>query len=93
MRFIDGTDGNARLAMSRQAMGKSINQLAQEEGDSSANEARRIREREAQVKKAWRTVAFYENEAACTAERIARESDLPVDYVRFVCGKEGLALR
>lgn len=71
---------------------KSINQMAQEEGNSSANEARRIRDREASVKRAWRTVAFYENEAACTADRISKESDLPVEYVRFVCGSYGLAL-
>jgi hypothetical protein len=71
---------------------KSINQMAQEEGDTTANEAKRIREREATVKKAWRTVAFYENEAACTAERIAKESGLPIDYVRFVCANYGLNL-
>lgn len=72
---------------------KSINQMAQEEGDSSANEAQRIRDRESTVKRTWRSVAFHENEAACTAERIAKESELPIDYVRFVCGKEGLALK
>ncbi len=72
---------------------RSINQIAQEAGDTSANEANRIREREATVKRAWRTIAFNENEAACTAERIAAETGLPADFVRFVCGTHGLDLR
>lgn len=72
---------------------KSINQMAQEEGDSSANEARRIREREATVKRAWRTIAFDEGEGACTATRVAEASGLPVDYVRTVCASVGYELR
>jgi hypothetical protein len=32
----------------------SINQLAQEAGDTSANEANRIREREALIRRTWR---------------------------------------
>lgn len=72
---------------------KSINQIAQENGDSSANEAKRIRDRESAVKQAWRRVAFNEGEAACTVEKVAREADLPVDYVRFVCGNVGYELK
>lgn len=72
---------------------KSINQMAQEEGDSSANEARRIREREATVKRAWRTLAYNEGEAACTAARISEASGIPIDYVRTVCGNVGYTLR
>jgi hypothetical protein len=48
---------------------KSINQIAQENGGSSANEGKRIRDREAAVKQAWRRVAFNKGEAACTATR------------------------
>jgi hypothetical protein len=44
------------------------------------------------MKRAWRTIAFNEGEAACTAERVAAASGLPVEYVRFVCGNSGLGL-
>lgn len=71
---------------------KSINQLAQESGDTSANEAQRVRERVASIKKAWRVIAYHEGESACTADRIASAAGLPVDHVRFVCGSEGLPL-
>ncbi len=72
---------------------KSINQIAQEDGDSSANEAARIRAREADVKRAWRTIAYEQGEAACTAERVADAANLPIAYVRFVCGASGYDLR
>lgn len=39
-------------------MNRSINQMAQDEGDSSANEANRIRLRERSVRTAWRTFVF-----------------------------------
>jgi len=71
---------------------KSINQVAQEEGDTSANEAARIRDREAAVAKAWRTIAYHEGEAACTADRVAAIAELPVDFVRDICARKGLAL-
>lgn len=71
---------------------KSINQVAQEAGDTSANEAARIREREAAVARAWRTVAYQEGEAACTADRIATTAELPVDFVRDICARKGLNL-
>jgi hypothetical protein len=74
-------------------MNKSINQLAQENGETSANEAQRIREREVAVMRAGRTVAFFEGEAACTAARIASESGMPIGHVRFVCGNHGMDLR
>lgn len=70
----------------------SVNQLAQSEQDTSANEAKRIRDREALVKRTWRTIAYHEGEAACRAERIADESELPVDYVKFICDNYGLTL-
>jgi hypothetical protein len=72
---------------------KSINQIAQESGDSSANEAARIREREAAVARAWRTVVYHEGEAACTADRIAEIADLPVAFVREICARKGLDLQ
>jgi len=72
---------------------KSINQIAQETGDISANEAARIRERESVVARAWRTVAYHHGEAACTADKIAEVSALPVDFVRDICERKGLDLR
>ena len=72
---------------------KSINQIAQAEGDSSANEAKRIREREAAVAKAWRQIAYDDGEAACSADRVAQAVDLPEAYVRAICERKGLALR
>lgn len=73
-------------------MTKSINQVAQEEGDSSANEAARIRAREGAVTRAWRTIAYHEGEAACTADRVAADAELPVDFVRDICARKGLDL-
>jgi hypothetical protein len=72
---------------------KSINQIAQETGDTSANEAARIREREAVVARAWRTVAYHHGQAACTADKIAEIAALPVDFVRDICARKGLDLR
>jgi hypothetical protein len=63
---------------------KSINQIGQESDDTSANEAERIREREASVTKAWRTIAYHEGEAACSAARVAATADLPVDCGLYV---------
>ncbi len=74
-------------------MKKSINQIAQEDGDTSANEAARIRDREAAVTKAWRTIAYHEGEGACTAERVAASTELPVDFVRDICARKGLDLQ
>lgn len=74
-------------------MKKSINQTAQEDGDSSANEAARIHEREAAVARAWRTVAYHEGEAACTADRIATIAELPIAYVQDICARKGLDLQ
>jgi hypothetical protein len=72
---------------------KSINQIAQEDGDTSANESARIRDREAAVAKAWRTIAYHEGETACTADRIAKASELPVAFVRDICARKGLDLQ
>jgi hypothetical protein len=72
---------------------KSINQIAQESGDSSANEAARIREREALVARGWRTIAYHEGAAACTAARIAWVTDLPVAFVQDICARKGLTLQ
>jgi hypothetical protein len=71
---------------------KSINQVAQEDGDTSANEARRIRERENDIARTWRTIAYNEGETACTAERIAEAAELPVRFVRDICERRGLNL-
>lgn len=71
---------------------KSINQLAQEECDTSANEVNRIKEREASVKKAWRQIAYDLGEQACTVENVAKMANLPEAYVLFVCTNVGYAL-
>lgn len=71
---------------------KSINQVAQEDGDTSADEARRIREREDAITRAWRTIAYNEGETACTAERVAEAAELPVKFVRAICERRGLSL-
>lgn len=71
---------------------RSINQIAQEDGDTSANEANRIREREATVKRCWRTIAFEDGEEACSAESVAACAGLPVDYVRLICERYGYPL-
>ena len=72
---------------------KSIDQVAQETGDSSANEAARILAREAAVARAWRTVAYHEGEAVCTADRIATIAELPLPFVQDVCARKGLPLQ
>lgn len=72
---------------------KSINQIAQEDGDTSANEAARIREREAAVARAWRTVAYHEGESACTADRIATITELPIAFIQDICARKGLTLQ
>jgi hypothetical protein len=72
---------------------KSINQIAQETGDTSANEAARIRDREALVARAWRTIAYHEGATACTADRIAWATELPIAFVRDICARKGLDLK
>jgi hypothetical protein len=67
---------------------KSINQLAQEEGDSSRNEANRIRERESAIRSAWRQIAFNTNRRPA-AKEIAEQTSLPENYVRVVCERNG----
>lgn len=73
-------------------MNASINQIAQSNGDTSANEANRIRERERAVSEAWWRVAYHESEQACTPVRVANESGLPVDFVVRVCFVKGHTL-
>ena len=67
----------------------SINQIAQMDGDTSAKEAARIRARDAAVCRAWRTIAYYEGESACTAAKIAERADLPVAFVSAICERHG----
>ena len=73
-------------------MNRSDNQLAQTEGDTSANAARRIRDREKAVAEVWRNIAYYEGERACTTHRIAAVTGLPMHYVRQQCERTGYAL-
>lgn len=68
---------------------RSINQIAQDDGDTSANEVARIKARERSIRDAWNRIAYNEGAGACTAERIARETDLPVHYVIDICGRSG----
>lgn len=77
---------------------KSINQIAQENGDTTANEANRIRRREATVKHAWRKYTFEHNEYP-TAQQIAEiaseeaEEELGMEYVKTICERNGYELR
>jgi DNA-directed RNA polymerase specialized sigma subunit len=66
----------------------SINQLAQETGDTSANEANRIREREALIRRTWRSIAHNLNRTP-TAKEIAERTGYPEHYIRFVCECSG----
>jgi len=76
---------------------RSINQIAQEDGGTSGNEAERIRKREAAVSKAWR-VFSYEKDRNPSAEELSLEAStiaeepLGVEYVRFVAGTRGYPL-
>jgi len=84
---MDGTEQGMTMAST-----KSINQVAQAEGDTSANEVRRIADREASVKRAWRTIAWETSESDCTAEKIANVTGLAIGYVRTICERNGLGL-
>lgn len=66
---------------------KSINQIAQETGDTSANEVARIRQREAAVKTAWRTIAY--EKGTVTLSELAKAADLPREYCRLICERDG----
>jgi len=79
--------------LSANTLGRSLNQIAQDEGDTAANEARRIREGEASIHRAWRQIAYDEGESAVTAHRIATLTGLPVAYCRDVCERVGHVLR
>ncbi len=74
-------------------MRRSINQEAQVDGDTTANEVARIRFRERAVSDTWRAIAYHEGEAACTAARIAKDTSLPEAYVVEVCAVKGHTLR
>ncbi len=74
-------------------MTKSINQLAQLDGDTAANTVRRIREDECSVRNAWRQIAYHEGEESCTLARIVEMTGYSEDYVRFVCGNVGYELK
>lgn len=66
----------------------SINQLAQEIGDTSANEANRIREREALIRRTWRSIAHNLNRTPA-AKEIAERTGYPEHYIRLVCERSG----
>jgi hypothetical protein len=69
-------------------MFRSANQRAQAEGDTGANEARRIRDREMAVRAAWREEAWQRGEPV-EARRVARATGLPEPYVRLICERGG----
>lgn len=77
---------------------KSINQMAQEDGDTTRNEAARIKAREAAVAKAWRTYVW-EHDENPTAQQVSQlateiaEELLGVEYVTRVCGTRGYELK
>jgi len=75
----------------------SINQIAQIDGDTNANEAKRIRNREAAVRRAYREHAY--NIGTPTANDItARTSEIAgeqigEDYITRICEKNGDPLK
>lgn len=79
--------------LNQNSLGRSPNQIAQDEGDTAANEARRIREGEASIHRAWRQLAYDEGESAVTAHRLATMTGLPAAYCRDVCERVGHILR
>lgn len=79
--------------LNRNSLGRSPNQIAQDEGDTAANEARRIREGEASIHRAWRQLAYDEGESAVTSHRLATMTGLPAAYCRDVCERVGHILR
>jgi hypothetical protein len=46
----------------------------------------------AAVAQAWRTIAYHAGEGACTTDRIATITKLPVNFVRDICARKGLPL-
>lgn len=60
---------------------KSINQIAQESGDTSANEAERIRQREAAVRQAWRTLQFNNDKLPTISQIVELASRLADEYL------------
>ena len=72
------------------------NTRAQQEGDTAANEANRIRRRETAVRQAWRYIAYHglPLEVASVAERaswLAGEA-LGNEFVRRICEVQGNCL-
>jgi len=78
-------------------MALSINQIAQQTGDTTANAAARIRRWEAAVGQAWRRWTYNHsglptaNDLSLAASRYAGEH-LGADYCRFVAGVRGYGL-
>ena len=69
-------------------MRKSINQIAQELNDTSANEAIRIRNREAIVNQAWRKIAFIKD-IVTIDDMIKALPEFNETFIRFVSENYG----
>lgn len=65
---------------------RSINQVAQDEGNTMANEAKRLAEQDAAIYRAWRTIAYGTLESRPTTPSlrgVAEAVDLPEHFVSF----------
>jgi hypothetical protein len=75
----------------------SINQIAQAEGDTNANEARRIKNREAAVRRAYREHAY--NIGTPTVDvltvraSVIAEEPIGPDYIKLLCERDGNPLQ
>lgn len=73
---------------------KSVNQLAQEDGDTSLNEAERAKTREAMVNRCYRAYC-YDHEAPPTAKQLsltaseAAGEHLGEEFVSRICERNG----
>lgn len=74
-------------------MDKSLNQLAQEDGDTGRNEVARQRASESAVKVAWRTRAFHFGESSVTVLALVAATNLPADYILRICERHGYAVK
>lgn len=72
----------------------SSNQKAQLEGDTAEQgQAKEIRDNRALINTTYLTISYNEGQKACTAERIAKETELPEHYIINICGMLGHVLK
>jgi hypothetical protein len=78
-------------------MNLSINQIAQIEGDTNANEVKRIKTREAAVRRAYREYAYNIGTPTAVAlmARASAIAEEPInsDYIKLICERDGSPLK